>query len=170
MKQSQQKEDLLSLNRIKELLQYCPATGFFVRRVKAGNSSAGSIAGWELDGYNAIQIDGKTYLAHRLAWFYMTGNFPQQETDHINGDRSDNRFLNLRDAHQSENVKNRKRPKNSTSGAIGVSWHKRNKRWVSYLNVDGKRKYIGSFKDYNDAVFSREKASADNGYHANHGR
>ena len=97
---------------------------------------AGKVAGSENgQGYIKIVIDGRGYRAHRLAWLYMTGDWPKDQIDHINRDRADNRFCNLRDVSAKENVNNsRPRAKKvlylSESGDEGVYWHNQTKKWV----------------------------------------
>ena len=88
---------MITLQRLKELVSYDPETGIFTRKESSTNRvKTGSEVGW-LDvstGYVRIMLDRKTYRAHRLAWYYMTGD-DVQFIDHINRDRSDNRFSNL---------------------------------------------------------------------------
>lgn len=101
---------MLTQDRLRELLHYDPDTGVFTNikprhRVKVGDI-AGSNSG---KGYLQIQIDQKRYSAHRLAWLYTYGRFPEEFIDHINGNPSDNRIVNLREVTQRENLQNRKK-------------------------------------------------------------
>jgi hypothetical protein len=82
-----------------------------------------------------IQINGKTYQAHRLAFLYMTGKFPPDEVDHINHEPSDNRFVNLRQVTRLENLRNQSLSKNNKSGFTGVSWYGRYSKWVAAKHV-----------------------------------
>lgn len=75
-------------------------------------------------GYVLISFDGEQYLAHRLAWFYVTGEMPPMFIDHINGKPDDNRFENLREATPQQNGFNRGMPKNNKSGAKGCEWRR----------------------------------------------
>lgn len=129
----------LTFERLNELLEYNPDTGVFSRlisnrRWKAGEP-VGSVAG---GGYVILKLDGVKYYAHRLAWLYMTGEWPKQNIDHRDGDKANNRFTNLRDVGQSENLLNLHRPNaGNTSGFLGVS--PCGKRWAAFLSG----KYLG---------------------------
>jgi hypothetical protein len=103
-------------------------------------------------------IDNKVYLMHRLAWLYMTGSFPTEDTDHINHNRSDNRFKNLREVNRSINHQNRKQKTNNSSGHLGVVWHKQSKAWQAQITANYKSHYLGLFKNFDDAVLARKKA------------
>lgn len=121
-------------------------------------------------GYLTVNFSNRVYPAHRLAWVVKTGAWPKDYIDHVNGVKSDNRFVNLREATVSENVRNSVMPKNNTSGIKGVSWSERSKKWVVYLQTEGKNKQLGYFKNKADAEevvrAAREKA---HGEFANHG-
>lgn len=104
----------LSQERLKELLDYSPETGEFRWKVDIKyNIPADSLAGCVLKdrGYVQIRIDGSLYYAHRLAWLYVTGSWPSKCVDHINQNRADNSFSNLRDVSSSVNNANRKNVK-----------------------------------------------------------
>lgn len=136
--------------RLTELLSYNPETGQFVWRVsrrpshKAGDL-AGSVSG---AGYLLIGVEGFQYRAHRLAFFYMTGRWPQELIDHVNHDRKDNRFLNLREATRVQNNHNTivKRGDAKHTSFRGVEWHKRDQKWFSRITVNKKRIMLGYFK------------------------
>ena len=113
---------MLTINRLKEVLRYDAETGLFTWIVRTSNRvKIGSVAGTLVCGYLSIHIDGERFQAHRLAWFYMKGNWPYAQLDHRNGVRSDNRWNNLREAPGSLNHENlrRARADNSTS-VLGV--------------------------------------------------
>ena len=94
-----------------------------------------------------ICIDYRRYYAHRLAWFYVHGEWPKV-VDHWNGKRDDNRLENLRDANDSINAQNRREATpGNTSGLLGVSWNTRDKKWVAQIRIDGKNTQIGRFDD-----------------------
>lgn len=131
----------------------------------AGNSAVAFAA----NGYGYVTINSRKYLSHRIAW-KIAFNTEPKAIDHINGDRIDNRLLNLRAADRPENMKNMKRPKNNTSGAIGVSYRADRNAWRAYIRVGGKHTSLGHFDTYEAAVAARQAASKKHGYHANHGR
>jgi hypothetical protein len=137
----------ISQSRLKELLHYDPETGVFTWRVAAANCiQAGDIAGSPNgDGYRQIKIGGRPYLAHRLAFLFITGEWPPGEIDHKNADRTDNRWANLRAATRSQNMANGRKLAANTSGFKGVYWCQRERRWMAAIGVDGKRIYIGRF-------------------------
>ena len=152
-------------------LHYDPDSGVFTWLESRSHVRAGSVAGrTEKDGYIRIQIFGKLYLAHRLAWMYMHGEFPKDQLDHINQAKADNRIANLREVDCSENMKNQKMRVTNTSGFIGVSWFAREKIWVVFIGVNGKQKYIGRYKSKLAAILHRKRAEIEHGYHQNHGQ
>jgi len=121
-------------------------------------------------GYREVSILGKSYRSHRLAWLLHYGEEPKNQIDHINGVRDDNRIENLRDTTQAENCKNVKKPKNNTSGCVGVYWKKRDSVWRAAISVNDIQVSLGAFKDKSDAIAARLKAEIKYGFHANHGR
>lgn len=134
----------MTLDYLKTILTYVPSSGVFRWRVKHSKKVVkGAVAGGRnVAGYTVIGIDGKTHYAHRLAWFYMTGDWPSQ-IDHKNGDRADNRWRNLRVATHQQNILNAKLAKSNTSGSKGVSWHKAAGKWSAYIILDGKKRHLG---------------------------
>ena len=122
------------------------------------------------DGYKRGKIGAKPHKAHRVIWAIVHGAWPECEIDHINGDRSDNRIVNLRSVTRQENAKNQKVRSDNMSGVLGVSWNKRDKRWQPYIKANGKNKNLGSFRSKADAIAARKAAEKEHGYHENHGR
>ena len=120
-------------------------------------------------GYVQIGLLGVRYLAHRLAFLYMTGSFPLSQVDHINHDRSDNRWKNLRGVTQGENKKNTKRYVTNKTGIHGVSWKKAREKWFSRIHADGQEVHVGCFDSFLDACCARKSAELKYGYHENHG-
>lgn len=93
----------------------------------------GEIAGYDAGGYRNIRIDGRAYRVHRLAWLWMTGEWPDPECDHINTVKNDNRWFNLRKATRGQNAANRNANSTSWTGQKGVTWDKRNSKWMGTI-------------------------------------
>lgn len=136
--------------RLVELLDYSPETGVFFWKKRTGRCSAGKPGGtvtkW---GYVRIRIDGRPYAAHRLAFLWMTGSIPP-EVDHINGDRADNRWANLRPATNQQNKWNRVVQSRSRTGVKGVCG-RTDGRFEVRIRRDGTNKYIGSYRTLAEA-------------------
>lgn len=139
---------IVTADEIREMFRYDPETGEFQRAVTRGQWRAGQVAGTRHNqGYWQISIRGRTYLAHRLAWLYMTGKWPQADIDHRNGDRGDTRFSNLREATRAENKQNENAPiADSASGLRGVNWHKAGKGWEARIRAGGVRRHLGIYE------------------------
>jgi len=165
------KEETLTQQRLKELFHYNPETGLFLRlKTVASRAKKGDIAGClrVQDGYLQIYIDYNSFLAHRLAFFYMLGFFPQ-EIDHINHIRNDNRWGNLRSANSTINGRNSSISKKNSSGVTGVNWDKTLNKWRARIKVDYKDKHLGFFDKLEDAIACRKSANKLYGFHENHG-
>ena len=144
----------LSYERAAELLEYDPETGILSWRKSRPGVVAGSVAGTLADGYLQVQIDRIFYRAHRVCWLLHTGSWPSLLLDHINGQRSDNRWDNLREVSYQQNAFNRRACKNSKSGLIGVSPTKCG-RWQADIGHNGKIHHLGQFECVADAVAAR---------------
>lgn len=120
-------------------------------------------------GHRYAGIFGQKYLAHRVVWKMAYGTEPIG-IDHIDGDPSNNRLSNLREAQQSVNGKNLKLKKNNTSGVMGVSWDARLKKWIARICVDYRTRHLGVFDDFDEAIRARKAAERQHGFHENHGR
>lgn len=146
------REACLAAAEARRLLRYEPDTGIFRWRVDTKNTAAGDIAGSRHSrGYWHIKINRRLYMAHRLAWLWVTGEWPVAHVDHINGKRSDNRFANLRVATNSENARNSRIRTNNACGYKGVHFKKRLNKFVAQINVDGRVQHLGVFGTAADA-------------------
>jgi hypothetical protein len=142
----------LTAERLRELLDYDPATGVFTWRLvnrRAFRAKAGDRAGTRPDGagYLPIGVDGKVYRAHRLAWLHVHGTWPFGVIDHINGIRHDNRIENLRDVPVKINAQNQRRAVSTNLAGMQGVWTPRGraKKFAAYIIANGIRIRLGSF-------------------------
>ncbi len=137
----------LTAARLREVLSYDPLTGEFRWLVAPSNRvRIGQVAGnVRKDRYWIITIDATRYLAHRLAFLYMTLKFPDLEVDHIDCDKSNNRWDNLREANRSSNAANCCRSRRNTSGFKGVSWYERERKFCAFITINRRQIYLGRF-------------------------
>ena len=150
-------------------INYDAETGLFTwNKMKKGRRRkiAGSVS---VDGYMQVMINGKRYLGHRLAWFLIHGEWPDQ-IDHINGIRSDNRLCNLRNVSVTENNRNKAKAKRNSSGTTGVYKATNAAGWNASIIVNKESKYLGYYRNYEDAVKARKEGEVRYGFHENHGR
>lgn len=148
--------------RLKEILSYDPNTGIFMRLTSSGGRKAGSIAGSPHGrGYLKLMVDNKKYFAHRLAWLFETGEWPKFNIDHIDGNKSNNSFRNLRDINQSSNLQNQKKAKsdNRSTGILGAYKHR--DKFVACINISGKKTHLGVFDTADDAHEAYLKAKRE---------
>lgn len=144
---------MLTQERLKELLHYDPETGLFRWRIKPSRTAeiddvAGNI---HVDGYRVIGIDGKIYRAARLAWLYIHGAFPKGLIDHKSGDRSDDRICNLRPATAAENARNAPEKSTRPGHLKGAYLNKKTGRWFSAIRVNHKSRRLGTFATREEA-------------------
>jgi hypothetical protein len=149
---------MLTAQRLRKVLSYDRTTGIFRWKIlRAGNAVAGAIAGCLTHrGYLYIRIDRRSYSGGRLAWLYVTGKWPVPEIGYINGDPSDMRWANLREATRSQN-RARTRSKNKL-GARGI-WLSKSDRYVAQIKFMGKLRYLGSFNTIREAKAAYERAA-----------
>lgn len=169
---------------LRKLLRYEPETGklFWRARPREMFTRANDHHSWNRRFANqpAFTTKSKGYLcgrvlyskfkAHRIAWAIHHGQDPDDQIDHINGDRSDNRIVNLRVVTQEGNARNARRQSRNQSGVTGVCWSGRESKWAAYIRADGEKKWLGYFVSLTSAIESRKRAERKYGYHPNHGR
>lgn len=169
---------------IRQLFTYNPTNGSLCWRDRAvdcfatpraystwnkrfANKEAGGLSGF---GYLYVTIYGHLMLKHRVVWAYVYGEWPENQIDHINGNRLDNSISNLRHVTHAENGRNAKKPSNNTSGTAGVSFHFKSQKWRSYIKSNQKVVHLGLFENKDDAIAVRKLAEKNYGFHKNHGR
>lgn len=168
----------LPVEQLRKYLTYDPDTGFLTwleRAVRLGldrtdkgwnTRLAGTRAG-RIGTGGAIYVgisyrrlyESRNFAAHRVAWALHYGEWPTEDIDHINGDPTDNRIVNLRLATDSQNLRNARRRSDNTSGVRGVSWSKKSRKWYAYINVGGRMIALGKFTDKAKAVAVRRAAA-----------
>jgi hypothetical protein len=140
---------------LTSVLSYNPQTGVFAWSCARPKIQVGAEAGYvkKNKGYRYIEVDGKAYSAHRLAWFYVTGSMPQLQIDHINGNKSDNRFENLREATHGQNRANSKSSnKCGVKGVRRLPWMKEENRcWMAQIRHKKRNIYLGCFHTKEEA-------------------
>lgn len=147
---------MITQQELKAWVHYDPATGQFTRVERRGRWAKGSAVGsmhpkgyvWVCRMENGRNVN---YMAHRLAWLWMTGEWPTNEIDHINGVRSDNRWTNLRQATREQNNQNTGLRADNSSGFKGVTRPKGRTKWHAYINENGRRKFLGSYPTAEEA-------------------
>lgn len=179
----------LDVSVVREFLSYAPQTGqlFWKRRDERwfadniGRTQAHAAAWWNSrfagqealtainsSGYRTGAILGVSYKAHRVAWAIETGAWAVSEIDHIDGNRSNNRWSNLRLVDYSGNRQNMKKYSTNKSGVVGATF--RRGGWEVTISVCGKRLYVGRFRTIEEAGQARLEAELNLGFHPNHGR
>lgn len=162
---------LISQAEALELFSYDSDTGDLRWRISRSNRAlVGAIAGSfdRATRYICIRVKNRLYYAHRIIWLMKTGKWPDQ-IDHINHDRADNCWRNLRNANSSVNGKNKSLSSKNSSGQIGVHWHKAAGKWEAQIKVQRKSHWLGLFVHFDDAVAARKAAERQYGFHPNHG-
>jgi HNH endonuclease len=149
----------MTQDELKSIVNYNADTGIFTWKVRASNASkVGDLCGTLMSiGYIRLTIKWEMILAHRAAWLYVYGQMPSGDIDHINGVRSDNRIVNLRDVPRRLNLQNRAPSKDGR--LLGTHFCKSSGKWIAQIQVDGKKKRLGTFTSEIEAhnAYVREK-------------
>ena len=158
----------ITQSTLKEVFEYNKSTGVISCKNDSISGLRGESFGYSHnEGYISLYIGGKEYLAHRIIWMFETGRWPVQ-VDHVNHDRSDNRWKNLREVPPRENQMNMGLRKNNSSGVQGVRILPSGK-FCAYIMVNRKQISLGSYSTIDEAVSARKKAEIQYGFHSNHG-
>lgn len=169
---------------LRELIAYDPESGVLVlkrrhisyfpseRIWKIWNTKhGGAVTGAPNNrGYGRVALLGGRYLAHRVAWAVYHGEWPEDQIDHINGNRSDNRICNLRVVNAQQNGANKAIVPSNVSGMMGVHFDKRTKTWLAHITINKKTKNLGRYASFEEACAVRKAAEEKYGFHPNHGR
>lgn len=187
----EQRRDSMTFEQISKLLRYDSGNGrlFWLPRTPdqfagtEGRTAEHACANWNSKfsgkeaftatnghGYRRGTIFNRRYQAHRIVWLLHYGKWPAADIDHINGDRADNRLINLRSVSRAENAKNQRARITNTSGVLGVSWDKQTGKWRVSIQIEGQTRKIGRFPDIESAAAARKAADLRFGFHPNHGR
>lgn len=150
----------VAIERVRELLAYDPETGVLRWRTSRGKKvKAGDVAGCESGGYRKIKIDGRMYLAHRLAWVIVRGEWPEKGIDHQDLDGLNNRWKNLRPASPQQQCANHPVRKDSRTGIKGVRKIGPNHGWHARITTNGKSVHLGTFPTAQAASLAYRRAA-----------
>lgn len=150
---------VLTAKKLRDLLHYDPETGQFRHKRATGRGRVGAVAGTRSGpGYWGINVLGKKYFAHRLAWLYMTGEWPSGLIDHIDRDKLNNSWGNLRQVTQAENQMNKSPRKNGLSRYVGVTFCNRRRKWKAQIGLDRKTYNLGYFETEEAAAMAYQAA------------
>ena len=159
---------IISQQDFIDAFDYSPITGEIRHRWATANKHKGDLATYShSEGYLSVLVSKKELLAHRVIWFIQTGEWPIQ-IDHIDHDRTNNRWLNLRNVQSRINQLNTSKKRNNTSGVNGVRKLPSGRFWA-YIMVNRKQIGLGSFATLEEASAARKLADAQYGFHVNHG-
>lgn len=161
----------IDIDDLRAAIGYSARSGLIRRAddVRSGRKATGMVMARKGDvagtvtalGYVSVSIGGMKIPAHRIAWAYTFGEWPAEEIDHINGDKTDNRLDNLRLADRSQNCRNAGIRKDNTSGFKGVTFRRSTGKWISQIAADGRRIHIGVFHSAVDAAKAYDARAAE---------
>ncbi|MCK4830081.1 HNH endonuclease [bacterium] len=150
---------MLSQRILHALFTYDPKTGYlyWIKDLGRSKKYKGRLD-YKAKGYLRACIFGETYQIEKLVWQYHNGYYPEKILDHLNGIPDDNRIENLREASVGENARNSSLAKNNSSGIRGIYFNKKDNAWFVTIRCNKKSYYLGSSKDFIEAVYLRYTA------------
>lgn len=153
----------ISTTRLREVLAYSPLTGEFRWKVDHSRVRRGDIAGTpQHNGYWSIKVDQQKYMAHVLAWVYITGEWPQGEIDHGDENKRNNAISNLSDVTRAQNQQNQsKSHRDNRTGYRGVTMHARSVKYHARIQKDGREKSLGYFATIEEAAAAYKAAKEE---------
>lgn len=160
----------LTQELLQKFYKYDPISGEFLHRLPSQQAYENDVPGYIGNhGYRVCSVGGKEYLIHRLIWLYMTGYLPEM-VDHIDHNRLNNQWDNLREVCNTTNAMNCSISKNSITKLNGVSFMKSKGKYRAYIMVNRKQISLGLYKTIEEAANARARADIEYGFHANHGK
>lgn len=143
----------LTQERVKELFDYDAENGWLIRKKDNHGRIVNRPCGIKPNhhGYGPLTIDGNTYHVHRVIWLWHKGEWPENDIDHIDRDRMNNRIENLRPATRQENLHNIGMNRNNSSGYPGVCFHKPTNKFMARIWINNKQIYLGLFTTAEEA-------------------
>lgn len=152
---------MLNADDARAVWTYNPETGDLIWNVKPSiGTKEGSVAGTlTAAGYRRVRYRRKHYLAHRLVWLHVVGEWPQDEIDHIDRNKLNNRIENLRVVGRKHNQQNQRAARKDNSlGTRGVCVKRG--RYVAQISIDGKVTHLGYYQSAEEAQAAYNKARA----------
>ncbi len=164
----------MSYDYLREFYRYEPETGLFYRTHYIDNQGRKYeretiVKAISHSGYLVVTFKKKLVKVHHLIYLYMTGNYPDRYVDHIDGDRVNNKWSNLRLVHKVDNQRNQGVQQRNKTGRTGVYWYPPLNKYHAQITTCGKKHHLGYFSEFEDAVKARRKAEERLGFHINHG-
>ncbi len=156
-------EHKITGSTLEMFFEYRPETGEFIRKLPTNpRSRPGTpVTAKNDEGYTVITLMGARLRAHRVAWAWMTGQWPQEDIDHRNGDRADNRFVNLREANRSQNLQNAGLRSSNKTGYKGVHFCHQRQKFVAQIKINKRNTGLGRFQTLEEAVAVRLAAEKE---------
>ena len=155
-------EKLPTQEELREMFTYCALSGALRWRESRGPAKAGGLAGHiGLDGYRRVKVNGRALLAHRVAFCWAHGYWPDNTVDHANGRKWDNRIFNLREATHLEQTYNQPARRDNRSGVAGVGWHSEKEKWRARIKINGVETFLGYYVSLEEAKLAREEKAKE---------